>query len=104
MTHETAKLIKESFDYVNKKYEAEAFEDGIKKEFFFEHNLIKDLAKDNYKELQKKCIQIFQFPGQGDKLGYSTGEYLENFEINGFLHKATTEPGSSGSPILYFSF
>ncbi|WP_462316063.1 hypothetical protein [Methanobrevibacter sp.] len=31
VTHETAKLIKESFDYVNKKYEAEAFEDGIKK-------------------------------------------------------------------------
>ena len=77
-------------------------EDGIKKEFFFEHKLIKDLAKDNYKELQKKYVQIFQFPGQGDKLGYSTGEYLENFEINGFLHKATTEPGSSGSPILYF--
>ena len=30
MTNETAKIIKDSFEYVNKKYEAEAFEDGKK--------------------------------------------------------------------------
>ena len=76
--------------------------DDINVEFFFENNLIDDLAKDNYKELEKKYIQIFQFPGKGDILSYSTGEYLENYEINGFLHSASTDRGSSGSPMIYF--
>ena len=76
--------------------------DDINVEFFFENSLIDDLAKDNYKELEKKYIHIFQFPGKGDILSYSTGEYLEKYEINGFLYSASTDRGSSGSPILYF--
>ena len=76
--------------------------DGIKEEFFFEYKLFDDIVKDNYKELLKKYVHIFYYPGVGDTLNPSTGEFLEIYEINGFLHNSSTESGSSGSPILYY--
>ena len=76
--------------------------DEIKEEFFFEYKLFDDIVKDNYKELLKKYIHIFYYPGVGDTLNPSTGEFLEIYEINGFLHNSSTESGSSGSPILYY--
>ena len=77
-------------------------EKEIQKEFFYENNLIDFLEKNNYELLQKKIIHILQFPGSEDTLSYSQGEYLEIFNINSFLHKSSTESGSSGSPIFYF--
>ena len=74
----------------------------ISEDFFFENNKIDFLVEYNYKELEKKNIHIFQFPGEGNTLSYSTGTYLEIYNINGFIHKASTDKGSSGSPILYF--
>ena len=77
----------------------------INEEFFFENNInneLDELVKDNYKELNKKTIHILQFPDGGDTLSYSTGDFLEIYNINEFLHKASTHSGSSGSPILYF--
>ena len=79
--------------------------DEIKKEFFYENDIydMENLINDNYKELQKKTIHIFQFPGgEINDLKYSSGQFCEIFDINGFLHRASTLSGSSGSPILYY--
>ena len=74
----------------------------ISDKFFYENNIIDILAKDNYKELENKTIYILQFLGDINIPGFSSGEYLESYKINEFLHGATTGPESAGSPILYF--
>ena len=76
--------------------------DEIKKEFFFKNNNIELLSKDNYKILENKNIHILQYPGSGNVLSISQGDYLGIFNINEFYHSASTEPGSSGSPIFVF--
>jgi hypothetical protein len=43
-----------------------------------------------------------QYPGSGNTLSISQGGYLGIYNINEFYHSASTEPGSSGSPIFVF--
>ena len=79
--------------------------DEIKKELFYEYDIydMENLINDNYKELQKKNIKIFQFPGgEINDLNYSSGQFFDIFYINRFIHRALTLSGSSGSPILYY--
>ena len=70
--------------------------DNIDKKYYLLPNL--DYNEDNYKSLNNKKIYIVQFPG-GNKLGHSSGDIvrIENYEL---AHKASTEPGSSRSPIF----
>ena len=64
---------------------------------------MENLINDNYKELQKKNIKIFQFPGgEINDLNYSSGQFFDIFYINRFIYRALTLSGSSGSPILYY--
>ena len=74
----------------------------INKEFFFKNNNIEVLVKDNYEILKNKNIHILQYPGSGNILSISQGVYLGIYNINEFYHNASTESGSSGSPIFIF--
>ena len=76
--------------------------DEIKKDFFFKNDNIEKLSKDNYKILENKNIHILQYPGSENVLSISQGDYLGIYNINEFDHSASTEPGSSGSPIFVF--
>ena len=59
------------------------------------------LEKDNYNILKNKSIHILHYPGSGNVLYISKGEYLGTYNINGFYHNAPTEPGSGE---VLFSF
>ena len=72
------------------------------KNFFFKNNNIEVLEKDNYEILKNKNIHILQYPGSGSILSISQGVYLGIYNINEFYHNASTESGSSGSPIFIF--
>ena len=74
----------------------------INKEFFFKNNDIEALAKSNYKMLEDINIHILQYPGSGNILSISQGNYLGIYNINEFFHNASTELGSSGSPVFIF--
>lgn len=74
----------------------------IKKKFFFKNNNLEILAKNNYEILKNKNVHILQYPGSKNILSYSQGEYVEIFNLNEFFHKASTQSGSSGSPIFVF--
>ena len=68
--------------------------DNIDKEYFLLPAI--DYIYD-YKELINKEIKIIQYPG--GKLSYSKGK-IKKINNNEFTHLASTEPGSSGSPIF----
>ena len=71
--------------------------DGIDKKYFLSPN---ENYENTYKSLKKKEIYIPQFAG-GNNLGYSKGHIMDiNEDKNEFSHNATTEFGSSGSPIF----
>ena len=74
----------------------------INKEFFFKNDDIEILAKSNYEMLKNNNIHILQYPGSGNTLSISQGEYLGIYNLNEFYHSASTESGSSGSPIFIF--
>ena len=74
----------------------------IKKKYFFKNNNLEALTKNNYELLKNKNIHILQYPGSANILSYSQGEYVGIFSINEFFHKASTQGGSSGSPIFVF--
>ena len=74
----------------------------IKKEFFFKNDNIESLSKNNYEILENKNIHILQYPGSGNELSISQGDYLGIYNINEFYHNSSTEFGSSGSPIFVF--
>ena len=74
----------------------------INKEFFFKNDDIEALAKSNYEMLKDINIHILQYPGSGKILSISQGDYLGFYNINEFFHSASTESGSSGSPIFIF--
>ena len=69
----------------------------INKKFFFKNDNMEILEKDNYKILKNKSIRILHYPGNGNVLYISKGEYLGTYNINEFYHNAPTEPGSGGS-------
>ena len=52
--------------------------------------------------LKDKSIHILQYPGSRNVLTFSQGDYLGIYNINEFFHSASTEPGSSGSPVFIF--
>ena len=74
--------------------------DKINQKYFLHPNLNHNIS--NYKELTNRIISVVQFPG-GTNLSYSEGK-LTNFTIEKkkyeFTHKASTQKGSSGSPIF----
>ena len=74
--------------------------DKINQKYFLHPNLNHNIS--NYKELTNRTISVVQFPG-GTNLSYSEGK-LTNFTIEKkkyeFTHKASTQKGSSGSPIF----
>ena len=70
----------------------------IEKDYFYEIKNIDIL--NNYETFKGNNIHILQFPGGENILSYSQGKYLDKFNINGFYHAASTEGGSSGSPIF----
>ncbi len=74
----------------------------IKKKYFFKNNNLEILARNNYEILKNKYVHILQYPGTENILSYSQGEYVGIFNINEFFHKASTQNGSSGSPIFVF--
>ena len=67
-------------------------DDLIGKEYF----LSPDTKNINY---QNKDIYIIQYPG-GDKLGLSEGKIIRINNYNELVHDASTQSGSSGSPIF----
>ena len=71
-------------------------EDNINEDYFLLPNI--DYKDYNYKQLKNKKILVVQFP-EGKNLSYSEGELikLDRYE---FTHKASTKPGSSGSPVF----
>ena len=71
-------------------------EDNINEDYFLLPNI--DFKDYNYKKLKNKHIYIVQFP-LGKDICYSNGE-ITNIDKYEFTHKASTEPGSSGSPIF----
>lgn len=72
-------------------------EDNINDEYFYHFNT----TFNNFLELENKFIYIFQYPGYQKKLKYSEGEIINSDNNNYcFKHSASTEPGSSGSPIF----
>ena len=72
----------------------------IEKEFFYEIN--KNYSLIDYEIFKKDNIRILQFPGEGNTLYISQGKYENLYNITAFFHSATTEGGSSGSPIFIF--
>ena len=68
--------------------------DNIDQDFFLSPLLdyMYDISK-----LENKKIKIIQYPN--GKLSYSRGEIIEIVE-NEIIHSATTDSGSSGSPIF----
>ena len=70
-------------------------EDNINEDYFLVPNI--DYNEENYKSLINQMIYIVQFP-KGN-LGHSEGKITEivGYELN---HKASTDHGSSGSPIF----
>ena len=74
----------------------------IEKEYFYEINNINSLNK--YDIFKKNNIHILQFPLGQNILSYSQGKFLDTFNINEFYHSASTESGSSGSPIFIFYY
>ena len=67
------------------------------------HDIIKDkyFLSPNTKNINyiNEDIYILQYPG-GDKLGRSEGKIIKINDNNELVHDASTEPGSSGSPIF----
>ena len=82
-------------------------EDEIKDEYFYfidENNI--DILKEfneNYQKYKEKQIFIFQIPGTDNNMIYSTGTICSRIDLNSFYHNSSTEAGSSGSPILFYS-
>ena len=71
--------------------------DKIKDKYFLLPNL--DYLN-GFEQFKNKTIYIPQFPG-GENLSYSTGIIKDiNYYHNEFSHTASTQPGSSGSPIF----
>ena len=70
-------------------------EDNINEDYFLVPNI--DYNEENYKSLINQMIYIVQFP-KGN-LGHSKGKIADiiGYELN---HKASTDHGSSGSPIF----
>ena len=71
-------------------------EDNINEDYFLLPNI--DFKDYNYNELKNKHIYIVQFP-LGKDMCHSEGEIIDIDKYE-FTHKASTEPGSSGSPIF----
>ena len=73
--------------------------------YFFDDNIleISKEFKEKYKNYEKKQIFIFQIPGKDNNLTFSTGNICSRSNLNAFYHKSSTNPGSSGSPILLYS-
>ena len=73
--------------------------------YFFDDNIL-EISKDfnqNYENYEKKQIFIFQIPGKDNNLTFSTGNICSRNSLNAFYHNSSTNPGSSGSPILLYS-
>ena len=71
-------------------------EDNINEDYFLLPNI--DYKDFNYNELKNNKVYIVQFP-LGGNMCHSKGE-ITNIDKYEFTHKASTLPGSSGSPIF----
>ena len=80
--------------------------DNVSEDYFLNANV--DYNAKNYSDLKNKKIYVVQFP-EGKNLSHSEGEIVKiggNLDIDKgldkyeFSHKASTELGSSGSPIF----
>ena len=71
-------------------------EDNINEDYFLHPNI--DYKDVNYNELKNNKVYIVQFP-LGKDMCHSEGEII-NIDKYEFTHKASTLPGSSGSPIF----
>ena len=70
------------------------FKDNISKEFF----LLPSIPyMENFDKLKNQSITIIQYPGGNFGLSYGKIENIENYK---FSHSASTQKGSSGSPIF----
>ena len=73
-------------------------DDKIKEDFYLSPTVNYNYS---FKDFCGKDIQIVQYPG-GNDLSYSEGKItrLYNNNENVFYHNASTQPGSSGSPVV----
>ena len=71
-------------------------EDNINEDYFLLPNI--DYKDYNYNQLKNNKVYIVQFP-LGKEMYHSKGE-ITNIDKYEFTHKASTLPGSSGSPIF----
>ena len=73
-------------------------DDKIKEEFYLSPKVNYNYS---FNDFCGKDIQIVQYPG-GNDLSYSEGKItrLYNNNENVFYHNASTQPGSSGSPVV----
>ena len=73
-------------------------DDKIKEEFYLSPKVNYNYS---FKDFCGKDIQIVQYPG-GNDLSYSEGKItrLYNNDENIFYHNSSTQPGSSGSPVV----
>ena len=80
--------------------------DNVFEDYFLIPNI--DYNDKNYADLKNKKIYVVQFP-EGKNLSHSDGEIIKvggnldtdkDLDKYEFEHKASTEPGSSGSPIF----
>ena len=83
------------------------YENEIKEQYFYFFDNDKwEKSKDfnlKYEDYEKKQIFIFQIPGKDNNLSFSTGSICSRRDLNAFYHNSSTNPGSSGSPILLYS-
>ena len=66
--------------------------------FRIRDNLFKDDIEAYYKDISIYALHYFN--GDKDSVSYGLSSDIDNFEIN---HLCSTQPGSSGSPILNLS-
>lgn len=83
--------------YYSEKYDTTIIEikknDNISNFLEYDENLLNE----NSESLYKETIYIIQFPSGKLSVSYGIGQTIDNYDIN---HYCSTEPGSSGSPIL----
>ena len=70
--------------------------DNVNEDYFLLPNI--DYNDNNYSNINNEKIYIVQFPF-GKNMSHSKGKII-NINKYKFIHKASTEPGSSGSPVF----
>ena len=58
-----------------------------------------DIINEKFENLNQSEIFILQFP-KGDEISFSQGKIMSFDSKNRIIHSASTDSGSSGSPII----